>query len=201
MPDGTAERLPPASAPAAGGRLPASPGHCPDGGWLAAAPVLTDPPVLSDPPAPLPGQPARQAGALSGQPAESPRAACGPPGQRVLAAARLRLASRHRVSDVQTPRELRARLVRDARAVSAVIDEAAAGHGADPLDVADALVLIRSLRSYLDELEAGLLDGAEQAGLSPARAADCLGLTVGEVHYRRSVLRAGRHSAAGPPRG
>jgi hypothetical protein len=204
MPDGTAERLPPASAPATGGWRPASPGHCADRSLLASAPTLpadppalAGPPALADPLAPGPGQPAQPAGpipgelagAIPGQPAEPARAAPGPPGQRVLAAARLRLASRYRVSDVQTPRELRARLVRDARAVSAVIDEAAGGQGADPLDVADALVLIRSLRSYLDELEAGLLDGAEQAGLSLARAAACLGLTVSEVHYRRSVLR------------
>ena len=181
MPDGTAERISSAQAPVCDGRLPAAPQVLADDTGLAGparglADLSTDASVASS--------------ALV--PAEPPGAAPGPPDRRQLAAARLRLASRYRISDAQTPQELRARLIRDARAISAVIAGAQAGQAADPLDIADALVLIRSLRSYLDGLEAGLLDGAEQAGLSPARVAACLGLTVSEMHHRHGMLKAGR---------
>jgi hypothetical protein len=190
MPDCTAERLP--SAPAgAGGPVSASPEPGSDG--TAERQSCTPAPAGGPPQAPPRPRPDGTGKASPApEPADRLAPVPGPPGERVLAAARLRLASRYHISDVQTPQELRARLVRDARAVSAVIAEAAAGQAADPLDVSDALVLLRSLRSYLSGLEAGLLDGAEQAGLSPGRAAACLGMTAGEVHYRRSVLRSGR---------
>ncbi|HEY2549183.1 MAG TPA: hypothetical protein VGI64_01250 [Streptosporangiaceae bacterium] len=180
MSDGTAERVSPAPA-AADGPLPAPSELRPVGTDLAAsAPGL---PGLS----PAGSRPA----GLAALPAEPPVAVSGPPDPGLLAAARLRLASRYRVSDAQTPRELRARLVRDVRAVGAVLAETAGGQAADPLDLADALVLVRSLRSYLDGLEAGLLDGAEQAGLSADRTAACLGVPVTGLHDRRRVLRAG----------
>lgn len=181
MPDGAAERISPVQA-AATGNFPAKP-ELPSGGTHLATREASLP-GLSPTGNPLEGP--------AGRPSEPPAPAPGPPDQRELTAARLRLASRYRVSDAQTPRELRARLVRDVRAASAVLAETAGGQAADPLDLADALVLIRSLRSYLDGLEAGLLDGAEQAGLSAARTAACLGVPVSELHDRHRVLRAGR---------
>jgi hypothetical protein len=80
----------------------------------------------------------------------------------------------------------------DLRAVAAVLElsQADPRHPADPLDVGAGLVLLGNLRLHLDRLEAGLLETAEQTGLSWDLIAAIIGIPATEARDRLAQLRA-----------
>jgi hypothetical protein len=80
----------------------------------------------------------------------------------------------------------------DLRAASAVA-QAAGPPGqppAEPLDVGAALVLLSNVRLYLDQLEASLLDLAQQADMSWDLIAAIIGVPAAEAEDRLMALRA-----------
>jgi hypothetical protein len=111
----------------------------------------------------------------------------GPDGD-VVDSARVRLAARY-AEHAGGP--LLSRSLEDLRAVDALTGAMDGGGGpADPLDIGAGLVLLCNLRVYLDRLEAGLLDAAQQLDMSWDLIAAILGLPVAEVRDRQLALRA-----------
>jgi hypothetical protein len=111
----------------------------------------------------------------------------GPDGD-VVDSARVRLVGSYRE---HAAGQLLSRSLEDLRAVDAVTESAHGAAGrADSLDVGAALVLLSNLRLYLDRLETGLLDAAQQLDMSWDLIAAILGLPVAEVRDRRLALRA-----------
>lgn len=139
-----------------------------------------DPPVL-DPVLGPPGPPL----SAGGIPAPDPD---------VVDNARHRLASRFAVSSGRYPSQLLAGPADDVRAVGAVIGavRSDAGRPADALDVGAGLAVLCNLRHCLDELEADLLDGAQQVGLSWDVVAAILGIPVSQAQGRHRTLRVRR---------
>ena len=107
----------------------------------------------------------------------------------VLDSARFRLAF-HEAVVPTTPQADRS--AADLRAVHAVLGAARADpqQAADALDVGAGLVLLTNLRLQLDHLEAGLLDTAQQAGLSWDLIAAILGIPATGARDRLYTLRA-----------
>ena len=111
------------------------------------------------------------------------------PDRDVLDSARFRLAF-HEAVVATTPQAERS--TADLRAVHAVLGtvQADPSQAADPLDVGAGLVLLTNLRLHLDHLEAGLLDTAQQAGLSWDLIAAILGIPAAAACDRLYALRA-----------
>jgi hypothetical protein len=111
------------------------------------------------------------------------------PDRDVLDGARFRLAFHEAVAATSPQAE---RSAADLRSVHAVLGTVRVDpeQAADPLDVGAGLVLLTNLRLYLDQLEAGLLDTAQQAGLSWDLIAAILGIPAAEARERRHALRA-----------
>jgi hypothetical protein len=61
---------------------------------------------------------------------------------------------------------------------------------AEPLDVGAALILLSNARLYLDQLEASLLDLAQQAEMSWDLIAAILGIPAAEAKDRRAALHS-----------
>jgi hypothetical protein len=119
----------------------------------------------------------------------------------VLDNARSRLAARYLVKAGYQAEETPSgpvddiQVISDVEAINSVIDAARgeAGRPADALDVGAALVVLGSLRLYLDRLEADLLDGAQQVDLSWDVIAAIIGIPAEEARRRHAVLRARGH--------
>jgi hypothetical protein len=114
------------------------------------------------------------------------------PDPAVVDSARHRLAARLAAAAGQYPGPLPGYLIDDLHAVSAVIDAARDGAEppADALDVGAGLVALGNLRLYLDQLEAGLLNGAQQVGLGWDVIAAIVGIPASAAQDRHAVLRA-----------
>jgi hypothetical protein len=111
----------------------------------------------------------------------------GPDGD-VVDSARVRLAARY---PEHAGGPLLSRSLEDLRAVDALTGAVDGPAGqADSLDIGAGLVLLCNLRVYLDRLEAGLLDAAQQLDMSWDLIAAILGLPVAEVRDRQLALRA-----------
>jgi hypothetical protein len=108
--------------------------------------------------------------------------------------ARVRLASRYALNRSQDPGETPGHPMDDVRAVSAVIDAVSSGSepSADPLDVGAALVMLCNLRLYIDQLEANLLDAAQQVDLSWDLIAAIIGIPADQAQRRHADLRTRR---------
>jgi hypothetical protein len=106
--------------------------------------------------------------------------------------ARFRLTSRYPVSGTHHAGEMPAHPMDDVRAVRAVIDavHSAVEPPAHALDVGAGLVLVGNLRLYLDRLEAGLLDAAQQVDLSWDLIAAIIGIPLQEAQIRHRALHA-----------
>jgi hypothetical protein len=111
------------------------------------------------------------------------------PDRDVLDSARFRLAF-HEAVVPATPQADRS--TADLRAVHAVLGAVRANpqQAADVLDVGAGLVLLTNLRLHLDHLEAGLLDTAQQGGLSWDLIAAILGIPAAGARDRLYALRA-----------
>lgn len=117
------------------------------------------------------------------------------PDRDVLDSARARLAlSSNRPIPVQPGPATRhlPRPLDDLRAASAVARPAGlpGQRRAEPLDVGAALVLVSNVRLYLDQLEASLLDLAEQTDMSWDLIAAILGIPAGQARDRRAALHS-----------
>ena len=110
------------------------------------------------------------------------------PDRDVLDGARGRLAFYEALAAISPLAE---RSTTDLRAVYAVLEAVQAGpqETADPLDVGAGLVLLGNLRLHLDQLEAGLLGTAQQAGVSWDLIAAILGIPAAEALDRLHTLR------------
>jgi hypothetical protein len=115
--------------------------------------------------------------------------------------ARSRLASRylmkggHQAAGERPARPMDdVQVINDVQVIDSVIDAARgeAEHPADALDVGAALVMLGNLRLYLDQLETGLLDGAQRVDLSWDVIAAIIGIPAEEAQRRHTVLRARR---------
>ena len=117
------------------------------------------------------------------------------PDRDVLDSARARLApAGHRPIPAQPGPAARhlPRPLDDLRAASAVARPAAlpGQRPAEPLDVGAALVLLSNVRLYLDQLEAGLLDLAQQTDMSWDLIAAILGIPAVEARDRWAALHS-----------
>jgi hypothetical protein len=113
----------------------------------------------------------------------------------VADSARLRLAALRAKAAAQPENQFAetasARLIKDIRAIGAVL---ASVHGklggpAEAIDVGAGLVVLCDLRAHLDHLETGLLDAAEQVGLSWDVVAAIIGIPAEEAQRRHVRLR------------
>ncbi|HTV99472.1 MAG TPA: hypothetical protein VMF87_04175 [Streptosporangiaceae bacterium] len=113
----------------------------------------------------------------------------------VADSARLRLAALRAKAAAQPENQFAetasARLIKDIRAIGAVLASASGklGGPAEAIDVGAGLVVLCDLRAHLDHLEAGLLDAAEQAGLSWDVVAAIIGIPADEAQRRHAWLR------------
>jgi hypothetical protein len=128
------------------------------------------------------------------------------PDPAVVDSARLRIAEHRLLSATQPARQGPPRQAEDIRAIQAVIDSvgADAARPASVLDVGAALAVLCDLRLYLDELEADLLDAAQQVDLGWDVIAAIIGIPADEAERRHRALRAqrlrsGERDAAGMP--
>jgi hypothetical protein len=114
------------------------------------------------------------------------------PDPGVADSARLRIAAQRVLTAGQPPDYAAARPIEDILSISAVVRSARAdtARPADALDVGAALVVLCDLRLYLDGLEADLLDGAQQVGLSWDVIAAIIGIPADEARHRHRALRA-----------
>jgi hypothetical protein len=114
------------------------------------------------------------------------------PDPAVVDSARNRLAARLLTAGGPYPGELPGHLVDDLRTVTSVAGAAREGaeFPADALDVGAALVVLGNLRLHLDRLEANLLNGAQQVGLSWDVIAAVLGIPASDARDRLAILRA-----------
>jgi hypothetical protein len=117
------------------------------------------------------------------------------PDRDVLDSARARLARMgQRPAAAQPPPAARQlpRPLDDLRAASAVARPVGlpGARAAEPLDVGAALVLLSNVRLYLDQLEARLLDLAQQADMSWDLIAAIIGLPAAEAKDRLAALHS-----------
>ncbi len=115
------------------------------------------------------------------------------PDRDVLDSARARLAAASNRAAAAQPGPAARHLPRpldDLRAASAVAQRTGSPGqpAAQPLDVGAALVLLSNVRLYLDRLEAGLLDLAQQADMSWDLIAAILGIPAAEAKDRLTAL-------------
>lgn len=141
-----------------------------------------------------PGPPVSAAPGLPRHPGPLPA-----PDRDVLDSARDRLApARHRrpararaAADQPEPAaRYLPRPLDDLLSAGAVAQQAGSpGQPAESLDVGAALVLLSNVRLYLDRLEAGLLELAEQADMSWDLIAAIIGIPAADAKHRLTALR------------
>jgi hypothetical protein len=113
----------------------------------------------------------------------------------VADSARLRLAALRARAAAQPENQFAetasARLIKDIQAVGAVLATADGklGGPAEAIDVGAGLVVLCDLRAHLDHLEAGLLDAAQQAGLTWDVVAAIIGIPADEAQRRHARLQ------------